>query len=362
MKIFLFGTIIGAIVLTVSAQNNPALSQQDAVRQRNQAEAAMRSLVPGDKMPSLYEEENEDVGPQTILRKRKHHWLRFSADEQVYFTDNMFFESDDAARFAGRDEPFETGVSVATLEGAIQMPPCITRFASYRAEVGYRHQFFDYLGNDDSLLPGGFVETLRRQDYDFDSSTAFAELKAQTAHYQFRFGFDYTRLLSEETVHVGNDDYSEFYREFVPRWSVQRNFRVCDRSQFSVAYLGSYHFTDEDAVLVRIPGGSFRFRRGFEDRSERWEHAAIVAYSVALPANFVVQPYYRLQFTDYTSLPLNNELSEYLHTAGLGIGWYPCANFSARLFANYNWNDSDSAFREYEQLNAGGGVNLTLRF
>ena len=78
---------------------------------------------------------------------------------------------------------------------------------------------------------------------------------------------------------------------------------------------------------------------------------------MALPCNFVVQPYYRFQYTDF----VNFEISENLHTAGLGIGWYPCENFSARLFANYNWNDADGQLRDYEQLNVGGGLNLTVR-
>lgn len=181
----------------------------------------------------------------------------------------------------------------------------------------------------------------------------FADVLAQTAHYQFRLGFDYTRLLGFEPLR--SNDYEDFYTEYVPRWSVQRNFRICDRSQFSIAYLGSYYFTEEDPLLVFTGTG---VREGFEDRSERWEHAALAAYSVALPCNFVVQPYYRFQYTDF----VNFEISENLHTAGLGVGWYPCENFSARLFANYNWNDADGQLRDYEQLNVGGGFNLTVRF
>jgi hypothetical protein len=344
---------LGLAALAANAQNNPAVSQTDAVRQQRQVENTFRDLKAGDDVPSLYSEEDADLGPQSVLRKRKHRWFRVSADEQVYYTDNMFFV---------RDGDIDAGVSVATLEAALQTPPCLTRFASYRAEVGYRHQFFNYFGDDEPVARLSFFRLLDRNDFDFGASTAFAEIQAQTAHYQFRFGFDYMRLIGDERIRGGGtDEDAEFYREFVPRWSVQRNFRICDRSQVSIAYLGSYHFTKEPELFVSIPGGGFA-RVGLDDRSERWEHAAVAAYSMALPADLVVQPYYRFQYTDFTSLPFSAENSECLQTVGVGLGWYPCANFSARVFANYNWNESDVARRDYEQSNAGGGVNVTLRF
>jgi hypothetical protein len=355
MKILGLILVLGIASSVARGQNNAAVSQSETVRQQSQVEQTRSGLAPGQNVPDLFDEEGADVGPQSILRKRKHRWLRLSADEQVYYTDNMLFENEDTTIFSGRPDPVEAGVSVATLEAALQTPPCVTRFASYRAEAGYRHQFFNYFGDDEELRQFGFVpRPIQLSDFDFDASTAFAQLLAQTAHYQFRVGFDYTRLIGDgQARFLKDDDYFEFYREYVPRWSVQRNFRVCDRSQFSVGYFGSYHFADEEPTT---------FGGGFEDRSERWEHATIVSYSVALPGDFVVQPYYRFQYTDFTSDLFEDGFSEFLHTAGLGIGWYPCANFSARLFANYNWNDSDSIFREYEQFNAGGGVNLTLRF
>ena len=72
----------------------------------------------------------------------------------------------------------------------------------------------------------------------------------------------YTRLLGFKPLR--SDDYEEFYREYVPRWSIQRNFRVCDKSMISLSYLGSYHFTDEDPPLIF---GTLTSSRS--DRSER---------------------------------------------------------------------------------------------
>jgi hypothetical protein len=334
MKTFVVSTLCIVIVASAVAQNNSAVNQTDTARLQRSTDRVLHDLQPGDDVPALYPEEETDVGPQSILRKRKQTWFRVGFDSQLFYTDNMLFRP---------DHEREAGVAVTSLEAALTTPPCITGLASYRGEMGYRHQFFNYLGGKG------------REDFDFDSSTAFADAIAQTKHYQFRAGFDYTRLLGFEPLH--RDDYDEFYSEYVPRWSIQRNFRIGDRSMFSLAYLGSYHFSDEDApvvikpptvVLGKIPG----------DRSERWEHTFLAAYTMALPHHFVAQPYYRYQFTEF----VNDADSVRLHTVGLGLGWLPCENFSVRGFVGYNWQKSDNRFVEYEQLNTGGGVNVTWRF
>jgi len=315
------------------AQNNPAVSQADLNRQQRDT-ARVLDLKPGDTVDALYAEEDADVGPQSVLRKRKPTWFRVALDSQVFYTDNMHF-SDDNER--------DAGVAVTSVEAALTTPVCITRFASYRAEAGYRHQFFNYIGGNG------------RDDFDFNSSTAFGDVIAQTKHYQFRAGLDYTRLLGFEPIY--EDDYEDFYTEVVPRWSVQRNIRICDRSMVSLAYLGSYHFTDEEDPLITAP--PFVVLPSLDDdRSERWEHTFIAAYSVALPANLVAQPYYRFQYTDFANL--GEDLR--LHTVGFGLGWIPCENFALRGFVGYNWQDASISSAEYEKLDAGGGVNVTFRF
>jgi hypothetical protein len=329
-----------AVACSVTAQNNPAVNQSTTVQQQRQTDQALHALVQGDTVPSLYAEEDTDVGPQSVLRKKKPTWFRVSADAQLFYTDNMNFQD-------RSQDKWDAGVAVTSLEAALTTPSCITRCASYRGEVGYRHQFFNYIGGDG------------REDFDFDSSTAFADMVAQTKHYQFRAGFDYTRLLGFEPLR--KDDYFDFYTEYVPRWSVQRNFRVCDRSLVSLAYLGSYHFTDEEAPVIfsNTPIDPVLVDRAFpSDRSERWEHTLLAAYSVALPRHFVAQPYYRFQYTEF----VNGDECLRLHTVGLGVGWIPCESFAVRGFVGYNWQDSSSGAGEYAKLDAGGGINVTLRF
>ena len=345
---------LSATVLVAAAQNNPAVNQANTSQQNRE----IRDLVPGDSVPPLYAEEEADLGPQSVLRKKRPAWFRGSADAQVFFTDNLLYEH------SGEDDG---GVAVTSLEAAFMTPPCITRFASYRAEIGYRHQFFNYFGHDD------VAAGLDADDFDFDSSTAFLTAAAQTKHYQFRLGVDYTRLLGFEPIR--NDDYEEFYREYVPRWSVQRNFRVCDKSIFSLAYLGAYHFSDDDipVILSRFgPGPGFLHRNFPDDRSERWDHTFIAFYSVRLPHNFVAQPYYRFQYTDFVNPQPSfgrfggvTEVDEslFLHTVGFSVGWFPCETFGARMFAGYNWQTADERkAAEYNKLDIGAGVGATLRF
>lgn len=340
MKFLFAPTACFAFTLIATAQNNPSVNQATTAEQRRQADQMLRDLAPSDEVPALYSDEEADVGPQSVLRKRKPTWFRASLDSQAYYTDNMQFQP---------HHEQGAGVAITSLEAALNTPPCITRFASYHAEVGYRHQFFNYFGHDN------IAARLDAEDFDFDSSTAFGDVVAQTKHYQFRAGFDYTRLLGFEPLY--RHDYDEFYTEYVPRWSVQRNFRVCDSSMFSVAYLGSYHFTDENAPVVFKPA-SVILGKIASDRNERWEHTFLAAYTMALPHHVVAQPFYRYQFTDF----VNGNDNVRLHTVGLGVGWIPCENFSVRGFIGYNWQKSDNRAVQYEQLNAGGGVNVTLRF
>jgi len=333
-KLLLF-VVTAALPLAALAQNNPAVTQSDTTRVQRDTDKVLRDLEPGDTLPALYPDENEDIGPQSILRKKKQTWIRGTWDGQMFYTDNMNYEE---------HHKRDAVVAVNTLEAALTPPPLITPCGSYRTEIGYRHQFFNYLGGNN------------RDDFDFDSSTAFADVLMQSKHYEARIGFDYTQLLGFKPLH--QDDYDEFYHEYVPRWSVQRNFRVCDRSMFSLAYLGSYHFTHEDPPPILALGG-VRLGRIMSDRSERWEHTFLAAYSVALPCKFVAQPFYRFQFNDFVNAPDNY----YVQTVGFSLGWFPCSNFGMRGFVGYNWSDAENPRAvEYTKLDAGAGVTATLRF
>ena len=139
MKKLTFGVVLATAAFSVEAQNNPSVTQADTVRQQRQIKNAVIDLGAGDEVPALYAEEDLDIGPQSILRKRKHHWVRASVDGQAYYTDNMFFV---------KDGDIDAGVAVTTGEAALMTPTCVTRWASYRAEVGYRQ--CEYLINANS--------------------------------------------------------------------------------------------------------------------------------------------------------------------------------------------------------------------
>jgi hypothetical protein len=343
MKNILSLLALGAVVTAAQAQNNPGVNQADATRAQRSTENALPALHPGDALPSLYDGESEDVGPQSVLRVKKTPWLRASLDVQAFYTDNMLYTEHDKE---------DAGVSITTVEGAFMTKPCITRFASYRGEFGYRHQFYNYFGNDDVLKQGS--TSYDAQDFDFDSSTFFANLAMQTRHCQFGLGLDYNRLFGFKDLRKNN--YDEFYSDVSPRWSAQRDIRICNRSQLSLVYLGSYHFTQEDKPLLNAAGYDDLDIR--DDRSERWEHTFVAAYTVALPGSTAVQPYCRLQYNDFAHTD-----DYFVRTGGLSIGWYPCENFSVRGFVSYSWSDAKNSYvAEYEKLDAGGGVTATWRF
>src|SRR2546423_77246 len=152
--------LIGSLgVFAAAAQVNPAVNQATTTQQQRETD---KVLAPGGAVPALYSEEDADVGPQSVLIKKKPTLFRISADAQMFYTDNMFYQEHDKQA---------AGVAVSTVEAAFTTPPCITPLASYRAEVGYRHQFFNYFGHDNialkSIGPRG-ARYFDASDFDFD--------------------------------------------------------------------------------------------------------------------------------------------------------------------------------------------------
>src|SRR4051812_23328296 len=121
MKNFLTSSSFIAVAAIAAAQN-PAVPQANTTQAQRDTGKVLRDFQPGDSLPSLYSDEDADFGPQTILRKKKQHWLRGTWDGQLFYTDNMNY-TDHHER--------EAVVAVNTLEAALTPPKCITRCGSF---------------------------------------------------------------------------------------------------------------------------------------------------------------------------------------------------------------------------------------
>ena len=323
------GSALALHLDSATAQLPPFVDQANRARQRQETERILRELHPNDATPpEFYAEETSDVGPQSILRiKPRKTYFEAFADSQYFYTSNMFFQEND---------PVDTGVLLSTAQVAFAPPPMELGSGRFSYRAGYQHQWFNYGFEDHAGVLNNF---------DFDAATVFASARYQTKNYwAFGAGIDWVRLLGHEPASA---NYDEFYKEYLPHWSVQKFFPINAKMLCAVGYLGSYHFSEVDPAPRK-------------DLNDRWDHVLLGTYTYAFNRHWVAQPYYRLQFSHYTHARDRQDL---LHTFGLSLNYFFTDYLGVRAFASYDLRESnDPVVPDYRKVDAGMGINLTLKF
>ena len=314
----------------VGAQVPGALDQVDSAQQRRKAQRSAHSgLNEGETAPELFPGESSDLGPQSVLRmKARKTWFEAQADVQYFYTDNMFLTEHNKQ---------EAAVLLSTAQFALAPTPYDLGPGQFYPRIGYRHQWYDF-GLDGAKLDGS---ALRLREFDFNAQTAFTDGQWSHENWILEAGFDFTRLMS-------TDGYDEFYREYVPRWGVQRLFPLDDKTVVSLGYEGDYRFSNGDVF----------FDTDFNDRTD---HSFFALCTRTLCRYAVIQPYYRFKYTRFTA---NTDRQDYLHSLGIALYCFVTPNISLRGFMGYDIKDSDGRNRgqDYRRLDAGGGLNVTVRF
>ena len=73
----------------------------------------------------------------------------------------------------------------------------------------------------------------------------------------------------------------------------------------------------------------------------------------------MLQPFYQFEYSHYTRVSRD----DFLNSFGLTLYCPLTKNISLRAFVGYDDLNTDGLFaQDYEQLNAGGGLNLFIRF
>lgn len=313
----------------------------DQVEQVNRLRNLRRSLIDvPDTMkeaPSITQDELEDVGPQYLLRfKPRREWFEALFDVQYYYTSN--FNLNEKESKLNRVGEIDTGVLVSTAQFAFAPTPFRVGDGWLSPKAGYRHQWYNYgLDNSDNQL----------NNFDFDVQTFFGELTYNfLENWYARVGLSWTRLLNHEDV--GNrEDYSEFYKEYLPEWEIQRFIKLGSESLLVVGYEGNYHHTEVDP----LPNAYI---------NDRMDHMLTINYLHQLTPHIVLQPYYRFTYTDYWE---NGDRNDFLHSLGLIVSYHFNRWSNLRLFVNYDKRESDDPLiPDYEKVDAGGGATLILRF
>ncbi len=337
-----FFAICAGVPLLLHAQPQTQIQQYERTqRQTPLLKTTPLSLGTNAFAPEIYPGENEDVGPQRILRVTpRRTYFEAIADSQYFYTDNARL-SDDAKE--------DSALFVNTIQAAFAPEPYRAGRGQFAPMIGYRSQWFNYDldGHNDGL------NTL-----DFNAQTAFLNGRYQIDTWQFYTGFDFTRLLNYPS-------YSEAYKEFVPTFAVQKFFPVNDKLIFVVGGQLSYHLTDTTALTV---GTNVLTGKSVNDR---YDVIGNVSFSYEVLPKLIVQPLYRFQYTHYwrfadgTAPNYDKAQSrvDFVHTVGVSIAYYFNKNFAARMFAGYEIRDSDfSSAYDYHKFDGGGGISLLVRF
>ena len=87
-------------------------------------------------------------------------------------------------------------------------------------------------------------------------------------------------------------------------------------------------------------------------------------FSWQMTRHFIVQPYYRFQFSNYRHNTLQtSDRNDYLNTIGIILIYYFDKDVSLRTFFNYSTKTSDdSAVPDYHEFDGGLGVSLEFKF
>jgi hypothetical protein len=318
-------SLIAAGIISLRAQ--PAAVQQlQNTQQAQQQQDLLPVLIGGTNAPELYPGENEDIGPQRILRVNP---------RQDYFNvllDSQFFYTDDA-NFAQNPNKIGSGVFVNTVQAAFTPPDMKFESGKFSPTVGFISQWYNYANN-------------RMSSFDFEAQTFFISGKYSIGNWLFGLGANYTRLLSQA-------NYDQTYREFLPAASVQRIFPLGDKFLFAISDQLGYHFTEVPSLLGSRP-----------DINDRLDNAVNVTLSWQMTHHLVLQPYYRFQYSNYkNNTAATSDRNDYLDSFGVTLACYFNKDLSLRTFFNYDIKQSDDPFTpSYHQSNGGLGASLDFKF
>lgn len=324
---------VAGLLLSMSLASAQVPGQVERMQQVNQQQADTRiqtaTDASNDLAPELYEGESSDVGPQYIVRaKPRRKWIEASVDSQYYYTSNMLLTE---------HNPIDTTILVSTVQVAVAPTPFQMGDGQFAPRVGFRYQWYNY----------GLDKTSNQfNNFDFDVETLFADLRYKLKDNWFvGVGFEWNRLLGHEGP---TSDYAEFYKEYNPSWTFGKYFPISDSMYFSASYQGIYHLTQVDPLPA-------------QNINDRIDHILLFTYTQELIPDLYLQPYLRLMYTDYVNV--DGSRNDYLCSVGCAFSYMITPWASVRTFASYDVKESDDPlYADYSNINAGGGVTLSVNF
>ena len=282
-----------------------------------------------EEIAPLYEEEEQDIGPQHLIRQKpSHSWLEALGDIQFGSTSNVYLDEAGAV---------DSSLMTSMLQLALTPPVWKLEAGDLSAKAGYRHQKFNY-----GIATGGNESTFN--DIDFDISSLFLQGSfLYNEKWLATVGLEHNRLMNASA-----GSYDEFYTEFAPNLSLGRSFALSPKSALSATLSAAAHLSRVDLAP--------------SDAYDRVDEAATISYTAQLLPRIQFQSYYRAQFIQFTRMENRHDV---IQAVGVSLSYTLCQNASLRLFANFESRDSSGTKTrdyDYRKLDAGLGSSVRLAF
>jgi hypothetical protein len=361
-----------AFAAPAAPSTDVAVRQAESVKQQQQQQQAQKPAADAeDQPPETYPGENEDLGPQMLLKKKKKKPLfEFSADTMFTWTSNAL---------SANTNPRKAGVVAETLSLTFAPEPFDLGPGKMGLRSGYRHLFWMYdaakLGG--ARWPDSSKGTLN--GLNFQMSTFFAGSNYSfDENWNASLGVDYNRILNDQrldegrllTDPIGSEwslgrmiDYSkwtEVYVEWNPNWGLSRNIALGDKVNLTLAYSGGYHFTATDAVpTYKDPDN------GISNTGDKLDNNLTVSLTYTPTEKVMLQPNVRVSHYIYTQ-PQSVATSRRDRgiAPGLTVMWMPTSKVSLRwsFTADFRHSNDQTLSPNSKKLDASTGLSVSLKF
>lgn len=302
-----------------------AVQQQENFQQSPAQQPMLSTLAPGTNAPEIYPGEDADVGPQHILRLvPRRTMFEVKADSEYLWTDNALLSS---------VAPVESTIFINTISAAYAPAPYRVGSGRMAPAIGVSSQWYNYgLGGHDLSA------------VDFNVQTIFVNAKYLFPNNWIAFGeFDYNRFVAQH-------DYREFYHDFTPVGGVQNLLKLNDKTLLSTTLRVDYHDSWTGGLLP-------------DNSQDRFDASVALSLSYLVTPKFVVQPYYRFQYTYYRFDTLHNSgRNDYLHSAGVSAAYFFMPGLSLRAFVNGDVRQTDDPLAPYHAYSIGADLTYSIRF
>lgn len=318
---------IGIAFAVFSGMSLAQIQIEAANQQAQRVKVKAKLSKPAEEsVAPLSEEETDDIGPQFVVRQRPRRDLfEVAFDTQFLQSSNLYLTEADKVKGT---------LMLSTFQLAIAPKPMELGDALLGWKGGYRHQKFNY---------GKFSQNEKSlNDLDFDVSSFFLQgYYIGKKNWMAVAGIEQNRLLN-----AAAGKYDEFYSEWVPNLSLEKQLKLGEKSTLSLTATGAWHISHVDP-----PEPS---------QNDRVDEALTVSLSHELVSDLSVQPYYRLQFTQYTRKQGRQDVTQ---SVGVSLGYAFNKWSSVRFSAGFEGRDSsDASINDYRKLDTGLGLSFQAKF